>query len=88
MNIKQSIQLMEVLPDIWFKILFCWFSVGLYAKIVDKRGSGGIDKNVKHVEDSVGFHQNQDGAEGLQDPVDHVEFHRHKISILSQLSDG
>ena len=79
--------LLEFLPDVWLKILFCWLSVLLYPKIVDKRCSGGIDKNIKYVEDSVGFHQDQDGAEGLKDPVDHVEFHGYKVPIPPLLPD-
>ena len=76
----------DFFPDIRLEILLCRLSVLLNPKIVDQRGSGGVDKDVEDVEDSVDLNQDQDGADGLQHPVDQVELHRHEVSVLPQLS--
>ena len=78
--------LKEFVPDVWLEIFFCWLSVLLYPKIVDKRGAGGVDEEIKDVEDSVDLHEDQDSAKGLQHPIDHVKLHGYKVPILPLFS--
>ena len=71
-----------------FEILFNHVSILLNTHEVDQRSSTGIDQDVEKSEVSVGRNDDdQDGAAGLQHPVEHVELHGHQVPVLPLLPD-
>ena len=61
------------------KVLSGLPSVVLNAKVVDQGGAARVDQEVEDGEELVLAHQDQGGADSLQEPVDHVESHRDQI---------
>ena len=74
---------------LWSEVLFDHISVLLNTHEVDQWSSTGVDKDVEEGEVSAGRDDDdQDGGEGLQDPVEHVELHVHQVPVLPLLPDS
>ena len=60
-------------------MLSCQPPVLLDSKVVDQGGAAGGDQEVEDGGQLVISNQDQDQADGLQEPVHHVEPHRYKV---------
>ena len=71
-------------------MFLCHLPVFLNTHEVDKGRAAGDGEDVDEGREPVlvPVNQDQEGAESLQDPVEHVELHCHQVSVLSLHSYG
>ena len=61
------------------------YSVLLNPNEVDQRGSTGYDNKIEETKEPVNLNENHESGDDLNHPVEHVELHCHKISLLSSV---